>query len=164
MNHTKQHGFTVIELIVVAIIISTLCAIAIPNYQSYIIRAKLVEVSEISTFIRKDIADYYAYHGVMPKDNQALFLPKPESFKGTQVSAMEVDNGAIHVTVNIKSQAPMMISIRPVMLKPALNNNVPLDYMTWLYGNCPLTNTETMQVLGTNKTTLTEAQKSWLHC
>lgn len=160
MNNRKQNGFTLIELMVVVMIIGILSSIAIPNYQQYIMRAKLAEVFEISMPIKKAIADYYAYHGIMPKDNQALFLAKPELLKGSQVSAMTVENGAIHVTVTMKQQTPIIISIRPVMLK----NNIPSDYMSWLYGNCPLTNTDTMQVLGTNKTTLTELQKRWLSC
>ena len=163
MNKAKQYGFTLIELMLVVSIIGILCSIAIPNYQQYIIRAKLAEVFEISMPIKKAIADYYAYHGVMPKDNQTLFLAKPELLKGQQVSAMEVDNGAIHITVNIKQQAPIIISVRPIILKPEISH-IPLDYMAWLYGNCPLADTEKMQVIGTNKTTLTEAQKHWLSC
>ena len=159
MNNNKQLGFTLIELMVVVFIISTLAAIAIPNYQQYIMKAKLAEIFEVSQPIKKAIADYYAYHGVMPKNNQALYLAKPELLTSQKITSMTVENGAIHISINIKKQAPIVVSVRPVLLK-----NVSSDYIAWLYGNCPLENTDTRQVLGINKTTLSNAQKSWLGC
>lgn len=159
MNN-KHHGFTLLELMFVVFIISVLAAIAIPNYQPYIMRAKLAEVFELSLPIKKAIAEYYAFHGVMPKDNQALALKNPELLTGSHVSSMTVDNGAIHIAVNIENQAPIIISVRPVILKSE-NNPVTSDYMLWLYGNCPLKN-DKFQVIGTNKTTL--SNNSWLSC
>jgi type IV pilus assembly protein PilA len=165
MNITKQQrGFTLIELLLVVTIISILASTAVPEYQQYIVRAKLAEVFEMSEPIKKAIAEYYAYHGVMPKDNESLYLDKPELLQGSQVKSMAVENGAIHVTVDLKPLPSVVISIRPVMLKPAVNGNLPSDYSFWLYGNCPLADSEKWEVLGTNKTTLSEHQKNWLKC
>jgi type IV pilus assembly protein PilA len=165
MNHVKQQrGFTLIELMLVVTIIGILASIAIPDYQQYVTRAKLAEVFEMSSPIKKAIADYYAYHGVMPKDNQSLYLDKPELLQGSRVKAMTVENGAIHVMVKLEPLSSVVVSIRPVMIKPAVSGNVPSDYIFWLYGNCPLADPERMEVLGSNKTTLTDSQKNWLKC
>jgi type IV pilus assembly protein PilE len=45
----KERGFTLIEIMVVVVIVAILSAIAIPQYQDYVIRAKIMPaISELS--------------------------------------------------------------------------------------------------------------------
>jgi type IV pilus assembly protein PilA len=169
MNKIKQQGFTFIELMSVLLIAGIIYSIAIPSYQDYILRAKLAEVFEISKPIKQAIADYYAYHGVMPKNNQSLFLAKAELLQGKTVRAMTVENGAIHITFDWSNQIQPnsnkadIISIRPVLVKSEFSGNIPLDYIFWLNGNCKLNDPKIMDVLGTNKTTLLEKNDKRLY-
>jgi type IV pilus assembly protein PilA len=54
---TKNHGFTLIELMLVVAFIGILAAVAIPNYTDYLKRAKVSEAFILASSISKTIAD-----------------------------------------------------------------------------------------------------------
>jgi type IV pilus assembly protein PilA len=66
-----EHGFTLIELMIVVAIIGILSSIAIPAYQDYIMRSKVVELVNAAGICRTSVADYYTTNGVMPADADA---------------------------------------------------------------------------------------------
>ena len=62
----KQHGFTLIELMIVVAIIGILAAIAIPAYQDYIARAQVSEAVELLAGGKTPSAEFYADKGRWP--------------------------------------------------------------------------------------------------
>jgi type IV pilus assembly protein PilA len=62
----QQHGFTLIELMIVVAIIGILAAIAIPAYQDYIARAQASEGLQLLGGAKAPLAEYYADRGVWP--------------------------------------------------------------------------------------------------
>lgn len=61
-----QKGFTLIELMIVVAIIGILAAVAIPQYQNYITRAKLSKVQPTVDPIKLALAEYVQTNNAFP--------------------------------------------------------------------------------------------------
>ncbi|MGH8460236.1 MAG: type IV pilin protein [Stenotrophobium sp.] len=59
MAHLKQHGFTLIELVIAIAIVGILTAIAIPAYTDYVIRGQLVSGINGLSAMRTQMEQYY---------------------------------------------------------------------------------------------------------
>ena len=68
----NQHGYTLIEMMIVISIIAILATIAQPSYMRYRMRAKETSLKR-TLFVMRDVIDqYYADHGKYPDSLEAL--------------------------------------------------------------------------------------------
>jgi type IV pilus assembly protein PilA len=74
-TYALRAGFTLIELMVVVAIISILASIAIPQYQDYSARARLVEAVQLLSSARLTVTEFYITKGSMPQKEEDLALP-----------------------------------------------------------------------------------------
>jgi type IV pilus assembly protein PilA len=92
----NQKGFTLIEVMVVVAIIGILVAVAVPQYQDYIARGRVVEGLNLASSAKLAVTEAYATKGPSPMDRatQEVF-----SFTATR-SVKEIEilaNGAIAI-------------------------------------------------------------------
>ena len=91
----NQKGFTLIELMIVVAIIAILAAIAISQYQDYVIRSQVSEGSSLADGIKTAVGEFVNNRGRFPPSNSSAGLAAPLSITGEYVGAVTVTNGLI---------------------------------------------------------------------
>ena len=103
-----QKGFTLIELMIVVAIIAILAAIAISQYQDYVIRSQVSEGSSLADGVKTAIGEFFNNYGRFPNvataANVSLGLEQPDSIVGSYVGSVGITAGIIQAHYN--STAP----------------------------------------------------------
>jgi len=77
MASVKPSGFSLIELMIAVAIVGVLAALAIPAYQSYLLRAESVDGYYQFAAVKTRIAAFHQDQGRLPSDFEELGLPPP---------------------------------------------------------------------------------------
>jgi type IV pilus assembly protein PilA len=91
----SHKGFTLIELMIVVAIVAILAAIAISQYQDYVIRAQIAEGASLAEGAKSAVVDFYNKAGRFPNSvclssNASVGLSQPASIVGSYVSQVTV--------------------------------------------------------------------------
>ena len=105
----KLHqGFTLIELMIVVAIIGILAAVAIPAYQDYTLRAKVVEGLSLAAAAKTAVSEYFSAASILPSTNTEAGLPTQASINGNNVHSISVGNaGLITITYSGAASSPI---------------------------------------------------------
>jgi type IV pilus assembly protein PilA len=91
----RHEGFTLIELMIVVAIMGILAAIAIPAYNDYTVRTKVVDLLNVAAVCKTSVGEYYQAKNQMPATSAEAGC----SSTGTGSGAAPVVNvGAIRVS------------------------------------------------------------------
>jgi type IV pilus assembly protein PilA len=147
-----QAGFTLIELMAVVAIIAILAMVAVPSIQDRLIREQIVEAMKLADIAKSPIATSWALTRTLPADNAAASLPLADKIVSNLVSAVVVEEGAIHVTFG--NQASAAIKGKTLTLRPAVVEDAPVVPVAWVCGHAAAA--LKMTVKGKNTTTVAD--------
>ncbi|MGQ0544408.1 MAG: pilin [Betaproteobacteria bacterium] len=152
-----QHGFTLIELMIVVAIIGILAAVALPAYQDYTIRAKVSEVILAMSACRTSITEVYQSGGTAPAANQWGC----EGVSSKYVEALTTDANGV-VTAKIRNIAATIVNGKLVTLVPMIDGATPASSATdmgkglygWICGHATGTTLDKKYLPGSCRGTL----------
>ena len=101
-----QHGFTIIELMIVLAVIGVLAAIAIPTYKDYAIRTKVSEGLALSGGAKVAIEETFIAEGTLATSNNLAGVADKDQISGAHVASVEVGAGGNDGTITVTYSAP----------------------------------------------------------
>jgi len=149
----RRDGFILMEMMVVIAIIGILALIAAPSYLDQMIRKQIVEAVPLADIAKAPLAAAWAVAQTLPRDNAGAGLPAADKIVSNFISALAVQDGAIHITFG--NSANSLIRGKILSLRPAVVEDAPVVPVAWVCGNAAVPGK--MTIRGENKTNIPAA-------
>jgi type IV pilus assembly protein PilA len=147
---TRARGFSMIEMMVVIAVVAILALIAAPSMQDQIVRDQINTALPLTDIAKAPIAASWAIAQAFPHDNAEAGLPTADKIVSNYVSAVLVQDGAIHITFG--NRANGLINGKILTIRPAVVEDAPVVPVAWVCGMAEGPNK--MTVKGENRTNI----------
>ncbi len=134
----------------VVAVLAILAMIALPSYHDRIVRNQLVEAMKVAHAAKEPVAKAWHKNGQLPADNAAAGLPEADKFVGNYVTAVRVEDGAVHVTFG--NRASDKIKGKTLSMRPAVVEGAQVVPVAWVCGSASAPPKMTLH--GTDRTDL----------
>lgn len=130
-----HHGFTLIEIILVIMIIAIMTAIAIPAYQHYLTKARLAEVFSVASGLKPRIVESYYFNQTCPINNNGsnTFIEAPTAYATKIINDITVATGTsgCDIIITIKNDAPVAAEVKGKIINLHLISTNTSGAMAW---------------------------------
>lgn len=148
---TARHGgFTMMELMAVVGIVAILALMAVPTFQSQIVRDQINTALPLADIVKNPIAASWAATQSFPADNAGAGLPPAEKIVNNYIKSIQVEGGAMHITFGNRANGVIFGKI--LTIRPAVVSEAPIVPVAWVCGVADAP--EKMSVMGENKTNI----------
>lgn len=147
-------GFTLIEMLVVIAMIAVLALMAGPVYTDKIVREQVAAALPLASLAKAPVESAWSLTQTFPADNAAAGIPAADHIVSNVVSALTVQDGAIHITFGNRASA--LLKGKILTLRPAVIDDTPLVPVAWVCGYAPAP--DKMTVHGNNLTSVPGGQ------
>lgn len=149
----RSPGFSAVEMLIVLAVFGILAAMAIPAYQSKIVREQIAAAIPLADTAKEPISAYRKATEGLPADNKETGLPDAEKIVSNHIRALAVEDGAIHMTFG--NNAHGLLKGKILSIRPAIVEDSPVVPIAWICGNAAVP--DKMAVKGKNRTDVPEA-------
>ena len=116
----KQHGFTLIELMIVVAIIGILAAIAIPAYQDYIARSQVSEGVQLLGGGKTPLSEFFADQGRWPQAPESVM----GTLRGKYVSSIAYSAASIAALATTTDDLTLEATFKPTGVSKLIQSKV----------------------------------------
>jgi len=146
------NGFALMEVLIAVAIVGILAMLAVPSFQSSIVRDQIVQAVPLANIARKPIELSWSASQVWPADNAAAGLPPAAKIVNNFITAVTVEDGAVHITFG--NNVNGTIKGRILTFRPAVVEDTPVVPVAWVCGFAAAPGG--MTVKGENRTDIPE--------
>jgi type IV pilus assembly protein PilA len=143
-------GFTLVELMVVVAVVAILALMSLPSFVDAQLRNQVVEALSLADIAKKPIALAWSATQAFPPDNASIGLPPPDKVVSNLVSAVAVEDGAIHMTFGNRAHGRLKGAV--LTLRPAVVEDATVVPVAWVCGFSK--GPDKMTVHGENRTSI----------